>query len=74
MGSNVVIWPKHFNPLPPGYTVVQLDSGHYMWKLNDEKEGAIDVDQYRARRCAFLHFERNQHVTECDPGIPDQDT
>lgn len=55
--GTTVIWPKRFKPLPAGYDVVQLDSGHYLWVNADEQEGLISWDPYWVRRCAFAHAE-----------------
>lgn len=38
-------------PLPPGWFVVQLDSGHYM-ATNGETESAITVSRFDARKWA----------------------
>ena len=62
-----VQYPKRYKPLPPGYRVVQLDSGHFMW-VKDEGvnrnggpiEGLISWDRYWVRRCAFAHYEENK--------------
>lgn len=59
-----VPFPKRYRPLPPGYRIVQLDSGHFLWVLNDEVEGLISWDRYWVRRCAFAHAaERAKRVT-----------
>lgn len=56
-----VRFPKHCKPLPPGYRIVQLDSGHYLWCLDadgdgdHEVEGLICWDKWWVRRCAFAH-------------------
>jgi hypothetical protein len=61
-----VKFPKHFKPLPPGYRIVQLDSGHYMWLWGTQEEianndyseeGMISWDRYWVRRCAFANYE-----------------
>lgn len=63
-----VKFPKHFKPLPPGYRIVQLDSGHYLWcyypdpNVDDyTKEGLISWDRYWVRRCVFAHYEESKH-------------
>lgn len=56
-----VTFPKRMKPLPPGYRVTQLDSGHFMWigpfdkKLGREAESNINVNQWAVRRNAFAH-------------------
>ena len=57
-GNPIVQWPKHYTPLPDGYIVVYLDSGHYVWSYRDETEGRISWDRYWVRRCAFAHYEK----------------
>ena len=55
-----VRFPKRCKPLPPGYRVIQLDSGHYLWVLDGpgvETEGLISWDRWWVRRCAFAHHE-----------------
>lgn len=61
-----VIFPRRFRPLPPGYRVVQLDSGYYLWTwgppdvvaLGDYvEEGLISWDKFWVRRCAFANHE-----------------
>lgn len=61
-----VTFPRRFRPLPPGYEVVQLDSGHYIWTWGPPEaraagdytlEGLICWDRFWVRRCAFAHFE-----------------
>lgn len=42
-------------PLPPGYRIVQLDSGHFLWVFDDNLEGPISWDRWWVRRCAFHH-------------------
>lgn len=56
-----VPFPKHFRPLPQGYRIVQLDSGHFLWVLEEgarEVEGPISWDRYWVRRCAFAHHAK----------------
>lgn len=59
-----VQYPKRCKPLPPGYRVVQLDSGHFMWVYaadgdfeNSNVEGLISWDRWWVRRCAFANYE-----------------
>ncbi len=59
-----VQFPKHMKPLPPGYRIVQLDSGHFMWIYaedgdfeNSSCEGPISWDRWWVRRCAFANHE-----------------
>jgi len=66
-----VRFPKHFKPLPPGYRIVQLNSGHYLWELEGAVnrnggpvEGLICWDRYWVRRCAFAHYEESQQTKE----------
>jgi hypothetical protein len=63
-GNPVVQWPKRYRPLPDGYRVIQLDSGHYMWEKvggvnvnGGPLEGPISWDRFWVRRCAFKHAE-----------------
>lgn len=49
-------YPKRFKPLPEGYRVYQLDSGHFMW-VYGELKSPIHWDRFWIRRHAFLHFE-----------------
>jgi hypothetical protein len=60
LGNPIVQWPKHYKPLPEGYIVVQLDSGHYVWSYKDEFEGRISGDKYWVRRCVFAHHAKMQ--------------
>jgi hypothetical protein len=59
-----ITFPARYKPLPDGYRVVQLDSGHFMWigpfdvLVQREVESVIDVDKYRVRRGAFAHAGR----------------
>jgi hypothetical protein len=39
-------------PLPVGWHVIQLDSGHYM-ATDGNRESAITVNRYHARKWAF---------------------
>lgn len=54
-----VTFPKRVRPLPEGYRVVQLDSGHFMWvgpydaKLGRETESFIHWDKWAVWRGAF---------------------
>lgn len=70
-GANVSVWcdnvrfPERYRPLPPGYRVMQLDSGHFLWVFaadgnfeNSSCEGPISWDRYWVRRCAFAHAEK----------------
>ncbi len=55
-----VQFPKRVKPLPSGYRIVQLDSGHFLWVRDcgngdHDKEGLISVDKWWVRRCAFMH-------------------
>jgi hypothetical protein len=53
-----VSYPKRYSPLPPGYRVIQLDSGHFLWTHDEScSEGVISWDRYWVRRCAFAHAE-----------------
>jgi hypothetical protein len=65
-GNPIVEWPKHYKPLPDGYRVIQLDSGHYMWEKvgccnsnGGPLEGLMSWDRYWVRRCAFKHWEES---------------
>ena len=55
-----VKFPKRCKPLPPGYKIVQLDSGHYLWTWGEDpgdhsKEGFMCWDKWWVRRCVFAH-------------------
>ena len=50
-----VKFPKRCRPLPPGYRIALLDSGHYLWTFEDFYEGVISWDRWWVRRCAFHH-------------------
>lgn len=64
-----VTFPSRYKPLPAGYRVIQLDSGHFMWigpfdaKLGRETESGIDWDKYRVRRGAFADAELTLTLT-----------
>ena len=46
-------------PLPAGWHVIQLDSGHYMGVHEDDiRETAITVNRFHARRWCFNAAER----------------
>jgi hypothetical protein len=56
-----VQFPARCKPLPPGYRIVQLDSGHFMWTWGEdpadhEKEGFISWDRWWVRRCVFANY------------------
>ena len=55
-GNRIMKWPKNYRPLPPGYRVIQLDSGHYLWVNDDGEEGFISVNRFWVRGCAFAHY------------------
>lgn len=60
-----VKFPARCRPLPPGYKIVQLNSGHYLWVLEGEfkdTEGSISWDRWWVRRCAFAHHAAMQSV------------
>jgi hypothetical protein len=64
---NDVQFPKRYKPLPPGYRIIQLDSGHFLWVYaadgdfdNSNVEGPICWDRFWVRRCAFAHYEENK--------------
>jgi hypothetical protein len=57
-----VTFPRHYRPLPPGYRIIQHDSGHYQWvrdgttnRNGGPVEGFICWDRWWVRRCAFGH-------------------
>lgn len=55
-----ISFPKRCKPLPPGFRVAQLDSGHFLWVREGEGfeyEGFISWDRWWVRRCAFAHYE-----------------
>ena len=43
--------------MPPGYELIKLDSGHWMWATYTE-ESATDVDRWSVYRGAMAHFNR----------------
>lgn len=51
-------YPKCYKPLPPGYRVYQLDSGHYMWVFGNE-ESEMNWNRYVVRRQAFEHYKNS---------------
>lgn len=61
--SDNVQFPKRFKPLPTGYRVIQVNSGHFLWvydlNLLRNEEGSISVDRFWVRRCALAHAEEN---------------
>ena len=46
--------------MPPGYLLIGLDSGHFMWeRTSDEEESAIHWNKWEVRRWAWqYHNER----------------
>lgn len=62
-----IVFPARCKPLPPGYRIVQLDSGHFLWVkdvgVNSNGgpiEGLICWDRWWVRRCVFAHFEETR--------------
>jgi hypothetical protein len=64
--ENYQMWPIHDDPevreitfgnvapLPPGWHVIQLDSGHYMGVHEDDiRETSITVNRFHARKWCF---------------------
>ena len=74
-GNEIIEFHPRYKKLPPGYTIVQLDSGHYMWVFEDpfgprvrvplgrDTEGLMSWDKWWVRRCAFAHFAENDPYT-----------
>lgn len=66
-----VKFPAHCKPLPIGYRIAQLDSGHYLWICDSIEggagEGSINVDRWQARRDAFAHAEQMRLQRGADP-------
>ena len=65
--SENVPFPGHCRSLPPGYRILQLNSGHFLWVKDGAtnsnggpQEGVISWDRWWVRRCAFAHFEEDQ--------------
>ena len=60
-----VQFPGHCRPLPPGYRIIQLDSGHYIWVLETperEIESGIHWDKWAVWRGVFADAkERAPH-------------
>ena len=50
-------------PLPEGWSVIQLDSGHYM-ATNGEQESAITVNRFHARQWAWEIAEKHRSAIE----------
>lgn len=48
--------------MPPGYRLWQLDSGHYLWELNDRTESAIHWDRWAIYRGAWNHYNSTEAV------------
>jgi hypothetical protein len=66
-GNDIVEFHRRYKPLPPGYKIVQLDSGHYLWVLegvHKDTEGFMSWDKWWVRRCAFAH-----HAASLTPEI-----
>ncbi len=61
--NDVVVWPKRFKPLPPGYRVIWMGS-HYMWVNDRDQESPICWDAYRVRRWAFDHAAQTPQVQQ----------
>lgn len=62
-GDLIIKWPKQYAPLPPGYVVVLLDSGYYMWILEgpiENVKGMVSWDKWWVRQCAFNHYKENR--------------
>lgn len=64
-----VPFPARCKPLPPGYKVIHLDSGHFMWAAEEASndnggplEGLICWDRWWVRRCAFANYEARRFV------------
>ena len=47
-------------PLPAGWHVIQLDSGHYM-ATDGNLESSITVNRFHARKWAFTLAAKTQH-------------
>lgn len=65
-----VPFPKRYRPLPNGYRVIQLDSGHFMWVHDPSGDGGlISWDRYWVRRCAFANAEHRAalDIPETEP-------
>jgi hypothetical protein len=44
--------------LPPGYRVLQIDSGHYLWVDDKGRESTISVDRFDAYRGAWKDYKK----------------
>ena len=57
--EHIVGWPKHFRPLPTGYSVIWSERLEHYLPLGDdgELEGPINWDRFAARRWCFAHAE-----------------
>ena len=63
--ENVVSWPSHYTPIPKGYVVIQVDSGHYQGlKVSEDggytNESSQTVNRFHARQWTFEHAESNK--------------
>lgn len=48
--SEEYVWPKHFRPLPPGWKILWLDSGHFVGIGPNDEETPISWDRFWVRR------------------------
>lgn len=46
--------------MPPGYKLWLLDSGHYLWDLDDRLESPIHWNRWAVYRWAWAHYRKNQ--------------
>ena len=65
-----VPFPKRCRPLPTGYHIVQLDSGHYMWIWSPtavaddyEFESEIHCNKWAVWRGVFEHYDKRARTT-----------
>ena len=57
------IFHKRYKPLPVGYNILQLDSGHFMFVKGDY-ESSICWDKWQVRRWVFEHSLENKKQSE----------
>lgn len=57
----LIKWPKHYKPLPEGFTVEQLESGHYYAKFQ-EVESEMFCDRFEARRWCFAYNKNIRRI------------
>ena len=51
-----------FARMPPGYLLIQLDSGHFIWEIESDPdlEPPIHWDKWTMRRWAWAHYNEKR--------------